>query len=121
MQSHPRVSVTIDCADLERTAAFWERSLGYERRRSDADSPYVTIVRPAGADGPPHITFQRVPEPKTGKARLHLDLFVDNGADLTEQMLKDGAELVSRQEAGEWTTRILRDPAGIEFCVIGPD
>jgi hypothetical protein len=28
---------------------------------------------------------------------------------------------VSRTEAGEWTTRVLQDPAGNEFCVIGPD
>ena len=35
--------------------------------------------------------------------------------------LAAGASLVSRTEAGEWTTRVLQDPAGNEFCVIGPD
>jgi hypothetical protein len=35
--------------------------------------------------------------------------------------LAAGASSVSRTEAGEWTTRVLQDPAGNEFCVIGPD
>jgi len=40
---------------------------------------------------------------------------------LVDEMLKAGASSVSRAEAGEWTTRVLLDPAGNEFCVIGPD
>ena len=36
-------------------------------------------------------------------------------------MVSAGAVMVSVTEAGEWTTRILQDPAGNEFCVIGPE
>ena len=67
------------------------------------------------------MTFQTVPEPKAAKARLHLDLFVDQAQQLVDEVLAAGASLVSRVEAGEWTTRVLQDPAGNEFCVIGPD
>ncbi len=74
-----------------------------------------------GPDGPPFLTFQTVPEPKEAKVRLHLDLFVDHARPYVEEMLSAGASSVSRTEAGEWTTRILQDPAGNEFCVIGPD
>ena len=82
----------------------------------------MTLERGDGApDGPPSITFQTVPEPKLSKARLHLDLFVDQAGPLVDEMTAAGASLVTRTEAGEWTTRVLLDPAGNEFCVIGPE
>jgi hypothetical protein len=82
----------------------------------------VTIERcDGGPDGPPFVSFQSVPEPKQVKARIHLDLFVDHAHALVDEMLAAGASSVSRTEAGEWTTRVLQDPAGNEFCVIGPD
>ena len=117
-----QVGVTVDCADAGRLAAFWERFLGYTRRPGAPGSTYVTIERrDDGPDGPPFVTFQTVPEPKEGKARLHLDLFVDHARPLVDEMLVAGASSVSRTEAGEWTTRVLLDPARNEFCVIGSD
>jgi hypothetical protein len=102
-------------------AQFWERFLGYERRGHSSDGPYVSIHRPDGVSGPPHLTFQQVPEPKTTKARAHLDLFADEAKPILDEMIEAGATLVSTTEAGEWTTRVLQDPAGNEFCLIGPD
>ena len=116
-----RIGLTIDCPNPDELAQFWERFLGYRRRPSGADSPYVTIERPDGVDGPPHITFQRVPEPKDAKVRAHLDLFVDHAGAVVTEMIDAGATLVERTEAGEWTTRILQDPSGTEYCVIGPE
>lgn len=117
-----QVGITVDCADADHLAAFWERFLGYTRRSAAPGSPYVTIDRgDDGPDGPPFLTFQTVPEPKEAKVRLHLDLFVDRAQPDVEEMLAAGASSVSRTEAGEWTTRVLLDPAGNEFCVIGPD
>ena len=120
---NPRqVGITVDCDDAARLAEFWEHVLGYARRPSAPGSPYVTIERGDDSpDGPPFVTFQTVPEPKAAKARLHLDLFVDQAQPLVDEVLAAGASLVSRVEAGEWTTRVLQDPAGNEFCVIGPD
>ena len=120
---NPRqVGITVDCDDAARLAEFWEHVLGYARRPSAPGSPYVTIERRDDSpDGPPFVTFQTVPEPKAAKARLHLDLFVDQAQQLVDEVLAAGASLVSRVEAGEWTTRVLQDPAGNEFCVIGPD
>lgn len=116
-----RIGVTIDCPDPDSAAAFWERFLGYQRRPHPAGSAYVTVDCPENLAGPPHLTFQRVPEPKTDKARAHLDIFVDHAQPLTRQMLAAGAHQISVTDAGEWTTRVLTDPAGNEFCVIGPD
>uniref|UniRef100_A8M564 Glyoxalase/bleomycin resistance protein/dioxygenase n=1 Tax=Salinispora arenicola (strain CNS-205) TaxID=391037 RepID=A8M564_SALAI len=121
LASPHRIGITIDCPDPASAAAFWERFLGYQRRPHAEGSTYVTVDCPEHVAGPPHLTFQQVPEPKTSKARAHLDLFVDHARPLTQQMLAAGAQQVSVTEAGEWTTRVLTDPAGNEFCVIGPD
>ena len=116
-----QVGITVDCADADQLAAFWERFLGYTRRSAAPGSPYVTIDRgDDGPDGPPFLTFQTVPEPKETKVRLHLDLFVDRARPYVEEMMAAGASSVSRTEAGEWTTRVFQDPAGNEFCVMCP-
>ena len=115
------IGVTMDCPDPDLAAAFWETFLGYRRRPSRPDSPYVTLERPEGSDGIALVTFQRVPEPKTAKARLHLDLFVDHAQPMFDDMVAAGASAVHTTPAGEWTTRVLTDPAGNEFCLIGPD
>lgn len=116
-----KIGITIDCTDPDQLAAFWEQFLGYVRRPGGGDGTYVTIERPEGADGPPHLTFQRVPEAKTTKVRTHLDVFVDHAAPIVTDMLTAGATTISVTEAGDWTTRVMQDPAGNEFCLIGPD
>ena len=116
-----RVSITIVCPDPDQLAAFWERFLGYTRRAGAPGGPYVTIERPDVVDGPPTITFQRVPEAKAAKVRMHLDVFVDHAAPIVADMIASGATTLSVTEAGDWTTRVMQDPAGNEFCVIGPD
>jgi len=116
-----RIGLTIDCPDPDMLARFWEESIGYRRRPGGEGGPYVTVERPGDVDGPPHLTFQRVPEPKASKARAHLDLFVEHAAPMVSSMIAAGATLMEITEAGDWTTRILQDPAGNEFCVIGPE
>lgn len=116
-----RVGVTIDCSEPDTLAAFWSRFLGYELRSASPGSSYVTIERPSGGDGPPQVVFQRVPDPKVGKVRLHLDLFVEHAHPMLDEMVTDGAAVLSTTEAGAWTTRVMQDPEGNEFCLIGPD
>ncbi len=115
------IGVTMDCPDPEVAATFWETFLDYRRRPARADSPYVTVERPDGSDGLALVTFQRVAEPKTAKARVHLDLFVDHAQPIFDAMIAAGATTVHTIPADEWTTRVLLDPAGNEFCLIGPD
>lgn len=115
------IGVTMDCPDPDLAATFWETFLNYRRRASQPDSPYVTLERPEGSDGLAVVTFQRVPEPKTTKARVHLDLQVDHAQPMFDAMIEAGATAVETIPAGDWTTRIVQDPAGNEFCLIGPD
>jgi len=51
---------------------------------------------------------------------VHLDLFVEHALPMIDEMIAAGASRLSTTEAGEWTTRVLQDPAGND-CVIGPD
>jgi catechol 2,3-dioxygenase-like lactoylglutathione lyase family enzyme len=120
----PLIGITIDCPDPEAVAAFWEEFLGYERRPDqphEVGGQYVTLFKPSGVPGLHHVTFQRVPEEKTVKARAHLDIFVEHAAPVVESMLAAGATEVDTHEFGDMTTRVLLDPAGNEFCLIGPD
>ncbi len=72
----------------------------------------VPIVDPAGAG--PQIWVVPVPERKTGKNRMHLDVFGD-----PDELLGRGATLVRRRDDEiEWD--VLADPEGNEFCVFAP-
>ena len=84
MTTPNQIGITIDCHDASLLASFWESCLGYTRRPATSGGPYVTLERGAGGpDGPPLITFQTVPEPKTGKARMHLT-FVEHAQPLVD-------------------------------------
>ena len=105
--------ICLDANDNAEIADWWCRALGYVRRDPDV-VPHepICIVDPGGA-GPP-IWINEVPEPKTVKDRLHIDVY-----GLTDDLLALGATLVRTQDDDiEWD--ILADPEGNEFCVFSP-
>ena len=112
-------TLTIDCADPRALAAFWTQALGYEvREATDAD---VEIVDPS-ADGWP-LLFQVVPEGKTVKNRLHLDIRPSRSMGEEVRRLEAAGATVQRRvdEHGSFWT-IMQDPEGNEFCVLrGPE
>jgi len=103
-----------DAADPRRLAAFWARALGYVDEPGYDDPDGASIVDPDGRG--PAIAFLRVPEPKTAKNRMHIDVRVAGHriratvADL--EML--GARVVRVDEQGHV---VMADPEGNEFCV----
>lgn len=117
--------LAIDCADPVALARFWCAVLGYEVR--DERDGFVTIGSPALPEGrerpgtvPPELTFAPVPEGKTVKNRLHIDV---NPTDLDQaeevaRLLELGARHadVGQGEADSWV--VLTDPQGNEFCVL---
>ena len=109
-------SVTVDCADALVVARFWAAALGSSvDEDSTADKAYVE----APGWGGPNIWFVRVPEPKTVKNRLHLDLRSTDLATATDQALALGATRADDIYAGgRW--QVLRDPEGNQFCSCGP-
>ncbi len=107
------VSVMLDCSDLDKEAAFWEEILGLEERMRFPD--YIFLSR-LSAQGP-RLALQQVPEAKTVKNRLHLDLASADPEALIERVLALGGTRLADHEMGGFHWTVLGDPEGNEFCV----
>ena len=113
-----RFSVTFDAADHEALAGWWAETLGWERQ---ATSEEMSSIRPPEAERhEDHILFMKVPEPKSAKNRVHLDLHPegDTRAYLSS-LIARGATLIE-ERGPEWPVQwaTLADPEGNEFCVV---
>jgi hypothetical protein len=118
-------TLVFDCADPVVVATFWAAALGYELVVADPEDSY--IADPSGRTR--GIYFQLVPEPKTAKNRVHLDVRptgtmreeVDRLAGLgatVRGFIEKPASTVEGQSTF-WTQ--MRDVEGNEFCVLrGP-
>ena len=116
--------LAIDCADPHGLARFWCSVLYYEVQTED--DGVVTIATPLVPEGkkrvgpvPPALTFAQVPEGKTIKNRLHIDLNpTDREQDEEVRRLLDlGAEPADVGQ-GDKSWVVLTDPEGNEFCVL---
>ena len=110
------VVLILDCNDLDRVAEFWAVALDYQQVYRD--EPYLVLM-PAKGDGSGLVLqLQRVPEPKSGKNRLHLDLHVDAVEPEVERLVSLGARpLQDPVEETGFRWRVMADPEGNEFCV----
>jgi len=113
--------LAIDCADPEGLARFWCSVLDYEVQ--DEDEGVVTIGSPVATDRlcpvPPTLTFAHVPEGKTVKNRLHLDVNpTDREQDEEVRRLLDLGARHADVGQGEQSWVVLADPEGNEFCVL---
>ena len=137
------VQVSFDASDPARLGAFWAELLGYVEQpppegfgswpealtalgvpEDQRDSAYA-IVDPAGAG--PRLFFQRVPEAKTAKNRVHLDVNVGAGRRPTNGRLTSAPRPSGRSLSGPHRSRVaeqrgefwvvLQDPDGNEFCL----
>lgn len=141
-----KVQIVFDCADPTAQADFWREALHYVTPKPPA--PHATwddFLRAQGVPeeswndanaaedpdgGGPRLFFQKVPEPKVAKNRMHLDLNVGGGASvpLEERRRRVDAEATRLKELGatdergamekrgEYWVR-MNDPEGNEFCV----
>ena len=108
----------IDSADPRRAADFWQEALGW--RRTHESDQEVVLEPPAGSpeDGvSPDLLVLRVPEGKTVKNRLHLDLRPDDQQAELARLLALGARRVDVGQADpSWI--VLQDPEGNELCLL---
>jgi hypothetical protein len=139
------IQVTFDCHHPEALARFWAEALGYVEEpppEGFADWPsflrtsgfpedewgrYSALVDPDG--GGPRVLFQKVPEAKVAKNRMHLDLSVSGGRGTPAEARKQRiAAAVGRLEARGATAlgaheelgvywMVMQDPEGNEFCL----
>ena len=117
-----------DAADPHRLAAFWALALGYVDEPGYEFEGGASLVDPEGVL--PAIGFLRVPEGKTAKNRMHVDIRVAGGRPvepaLHERWMRaKAAELVAagatvvREDAfdGRLDHVVMHDPEGNEFCI----
>lgn len=120
MTSHVR-HITIDCRNPYSLAQFWAALVGFvdePDNPNEPDDPEALIVDPTGRH--PGMLFLSVPEPKTVKNRLHLDLepFAASRDVTVEQVLDGGATMLDdRRESDGTGWVVLADPEGNEFCI----
>jgi len=138
-----KIQIVVDCADPEVMTAFWGAALGYvpedpppgyaswaefaSRKEIPRSDWRGAVVDPSGQG--PRLFFPTVPEPKTGKNRVHLDIGATAGpgqpleerraaiaAKVAELVALGATEVESMDEGGD-TFTVMRDPEGNEFCV----
>lgn len=109
------IGLVLDCADPEALAAFWAAALGYVTLGSAGN--YVLLVAADGSQ--PKLLLQRVPEPKTVKNRMHLDIETADIHGEAARLEALGARRVTPEAMSEhgssWV--LMEDPEGNEFCV----
>ncbi len=104
--------VVIDCDDADTGVAFWSGVLGTEPY--DAGGGYVGL-KPEGLGLV--VLVQPVPEPKSCKSRMHLDVETEDVLAEARRLEALGARL-QRDTDG---FRVMEDPCGNEFCVVPPE
>lgn len=128
-----QIQLTFDAADPPALAAFWGIALdyveqppppGFDSWQAFADAndmppeaigDYGSVVDPDGVG--PRLLFLRVPEGKTAKNRLHMDIRVADRDSHVAKLVEAGATFIeTRSELGaEWS--VMEDPEGNVFCV----
>lgn len=110
------IGLSIDCADPVALARFWSEVLGRPvNPGADAENAGIDATDPASG---PRLAFHKVPEPKTIKNRLHLDLRTDQFAAESKRLVGLGATSIQEIEkpAAHWIT--FADPEGNEFDLV---
>ncbi len=130
-------SIVFDCARPATLARFWAAAFGYTVRPYDQaeidrlpalgyrveDDPSVVIDPPSEG---PTMWFNRVPESKVVKNRMHLDVSLESFA-AVDALVGLGATVLRRPDAGGATGDggdvrwfVMADPEGNEFCAFPP-
>jgi predicted enzyme related to lactoylglutathione lyase len=111
-------NITFDCNDVLTVANFWSAAIGRPLDES-SNGEFASI---GGADperAHPAWYFNKVPERKRAKNRVHLDLFTPDYPTAVEQLTRLGATVVAEHELRRshhrWT--VMQDPEGNEFCI----
>ena len=115
------LNVTFDCSDGESLARFWSGVTGWQWSKQEMPGNPFWLVGEPDHDRD-RLLFVEVPEAKTVKNRVHLDLLVGEGSEGDEvaRLEAMGAKVVDdRRKAtpGGWV--VMADPEGNEFCLEG--
>lgn len=104
--------VTIDCEDPRHLAAFWTAALEVEIEQDFGD--FLVL---AATHGGVRLGFQRVPEARGGKNRVHVDFGTTDREKEVKRLVELGATAHDEHSMPGITWTVLTDPEGNEFCV----
>jgi len=108
-------NIALDCDDVLKLATFWSTAL--ERPLDNGSSAQFASI--GGTDSERHEPawyFNKVPEPKRAKNRVHLDL-VDPDPSAVDKLVELGATMVGEHWMSGHGWTVMQDPEGNEFCV----
>jgi hypothetical protein len=116
-------AVTIDCEDAIRVGQFWAAALD-RPLDPEPSAEFASVGMPGHRDtkgwrleGEPTWLFQRVPEHKVAKNRMHVDMAAaDREAEVARLVELGATRMVDMDEWG-YTWTVMQDPEGNEFCV----
>src|SRR3954453_6062573 len=112
-------NITIDCTDARALGRFWAEALGWHVFYDDDPEVVVAPSYPPVGEGP-KLLFIPVPEPRTVKNRVHLDIQPQDRTrdEEVERLLGLGARVVEDHRNADGTGWVwLADPEGNDFCV----
>ncbi|MFI5493427.1 VOC family protein [Actinoplanes sp. NPDC051859] len=138
--------VTVDCADPHTQAKWWAETLGWQVEPQDEgfikdmvakgfakeDETLVfegKLVWKTGAaivheeklpsGKPRRVLFNHVPEPKTVKDRIHLDIWIgeEQRPQVRDELVARGAKFLYEEKQGPFSWFTMQDPEGNEFCI----
>jgi hypothetical protein len=117
MMNNSLFAVAIDCADAAALARFWADALGRQVAEG-CTCEHAVLLAGGGDTSEPCMVFNKVPEAKVAKNRIHLDLISDTFDGESERLLSLGARRLRDQRSGKsrWTT--FADIEGNEFDLI---
>ena len=117
------LAVVVDCRDSLSQATYWAAALGHQL--SERNVHEYEVADPAGAGTP--LYFMNVPETKTVKNRLHVDITTEGSIDdEVARLAAMGARLIEMRQDPPTLTNpdtwaVMQDPEGNEFCVLEAD
>lgn len=112
-------NITVDCTDPEKLGRFWAQALGWNLYHDDDPEVLVAPEFPPRRDGPTML-FIPVPEPRTVKNRMHVDLEPSDRSrdEEVDRLIGLGATLVEDHRDEDGTGWVwLADIEGNDFCV----
>jgi len=108
-------NITVDCDDVLKVAEFWSNALG---RSLDlgSDPGFASIGRHDAERTESAWLFEKVPETKTAKNRVHVDL-IDPDPSAVDRLVALGASVVAEHQVASHRWTVMQDPEGNEFCI----
>jgi predicted enzyme related to lactoylglutathione lyase len=113
--------INVDSEDPDRITPFWCDLLEVKVQNTRDEGRYVVLAPSAHLPGSMMLVFQRVPESKTTKNRVHVDVIVDDldeGTKRVEELGGRWTEHGSTLQVDGFHWRVMADPEGNEFCIM---